>query len=56
MHPLILQNLASERARDMRLAACAARSARRVRRARRGYQPAAAASAVVGCGPAVRHA
>jgi hypothetical protein len=37
MHPVILQDLANEHVRDMRLTATAARRARRAPRARRGY-------------------
>jgi hypothetical protein len=37
MHPVILQDLASEHVRDMQLTAIVARRAPRARRARRGY-------------------
>jgi len=59
MHPVILQDLASEHVRDMQLAATAAgggpRRARRARRARRGSAAAPRFSAMAS-DMSVRHA
>jgi hypothetical protein len=55
MHPVILQDLASEHVRDMQLAAPAARRARRAGRARRGSAAAPRFSAMAS-DMSVRHA
>jgi hypothetical protein len=56
MHPVILQDLASQHARDMQLTATVAGRARRARRARRGHLAVAVPAAAVRYGTAVRHA
>ena len=55
MHPVILQDLASEHVRDMQLAATAARRARRAGRARRG-SAAAPRFSTMASDMSVRHA
>lgn len=54
MHPVILQDLASQHARDMQVTATVARRARRARRG--GYLAVRLRSQAVACGTSVRHA
>ncbi len=56
MHPVIIQDLASEHVRDMLATATVARRARRARRARHGSPAAAVSSRSVWYGASVRHA
>jgi hypothetical protein len=56
MHPVIMQDLASEHVKDMLATATVARRARRARRARHGSPAAAVSSRSVRYGASVRHA
>jgi hypothetical protein len=56
MHPIIMQDLASQRVRDMQVTATVARRARLTRRARRGYPAAGVSSRPVPYGASVGHA